>query len=390
MKLYYVFPILILLLIINGCKSAEQKKREEINRRIFPKVNQLIEEKNYTTAIEILRQAFSEDTLNPQIYPSLFKLLATIEQVNFIAGAIRDVANTLIKEKKLPEDATPEYSPLIQAIKENLDTLQPSERIAIIRGLALYPASWTLQLIKTKTRDPDQDVRQAAVTALANYSNEAVLPILKEATNDSWWFVRAEAVSGLGRYRDESTPEALNRKIEVINHLFTKLHDEDVSVRYASENGLLTLITEKTKEHYLTYFKGSDPIKQRTAAICLASFQIPEVTSYLISILPNTQEKDATGRIIRALGLSQDNAALPVLRNLLTHSENDIRGEAIVALGLQADRDSLGKLQMISKDNNESMDIRRAAQMAIAQINQALLQRQNNPPSQPASSPRTP
>jgi HEAT repeat protein len=387
MKLRYILPIIVLALIINGCKSAEEKKRDEINQRLFPKIDQLIEEKNYTTAIETLRQAFAEDTLNPKIYPTLFRLLATIEQVNFIAGAIRDISNTLIKNNKLPEDATPEYPPLTQAIKQNLDQLPTQERIALIRGLALYPAPWTLDLIKSKIQDPDQEVRQAIVAALSGHLNQAVLTILKEASNDPWWFVRSEAVSGLGRYRDESTEQALKQKIEVIDHLFTKLSDEDPNVRYAAENGLLTLATEKTKQHYLSRFKASDPLKQRVAAICLASFQIPEVAAHLASILPNTTDKDAQARIIRALGLTRDKRALPLLRSLLNHPEIDIRGEAIVALGLQGDGDSLGRLQMISRDNNESMDIRRAAQMAVGQISQVLSQRQNAPQSSSAPNP---
>ncbi|MCS7062987.1 MAG: HEAT repeat domain-containing protein [Methylacidiphilales bacterium] len=387
MKFHLTAPLLLVALVLYGCKSAEQKKREEINQRLFPKINQLIDEKNYTTAIETLRQAFAEDVLNPQIYPVLFRLLATIEKVDFIAGAIRDVSNFLIQKNKLPPDATPEYPPLIEAIEKNLNQLDPQQRIAIIRGLALYPAPWTFELIKAKIKDPVRDVRQAAVTALAANPTDAVLPILKEATKDEWWFVRAEAVSGLGRYRDESTPRSFKQKLEVIDHLFAMLHDVDSTVRYAAENGLLTLTTEKTKSHFDAVFRQGDEIKKRVAAICLASFQKPEVTAFLISTLPKVQDKDTQARIIRALGLSRDSQALPLLRSLLNQTDRDVRGEAIVALGLQADQQSLGRLQMIARDNNEPLEIRRAAQMAVGQITQALIQEQRQRQTSPSSSP---
>jgi HEAT repeat protein len=301
--------------------------------------DKFIAQRQYENARAVIDKALRENPKNPKLLRQQIRYFLCTEQTAFAAAAHHKLQETH------PGDNT-----LYRAASDN----NPATRITAIRILGEIKTPGSLAVLAKAANDPDKSVRQATLQSLAKLEDKNAIPPLQKLLKDRDWFIRGNAALALGKAGNTGSIPAL----------FNTLRDNDAYVRKSARLSLWRLATEKNMPAYRDQLKTGDPAAQTLAALILTTTGHTEAIPLLITELTNPANPDLA-EIIQTLAKTKTPAALPGLRQAITHTNPEIKINAILALGDYQDKSSAGQLKNIQKDPQSNREIKTACTIAL-------------------------
>ena len=200
------------------------------------------------------------------------------------------------------ELARPLVDPLLQ-VRQDDDGEVREYAVQALGDLELDPERVVPALVQTLESDKDEDVRQAAADALREFGAAAAraVPALCRALGDDGAWVRTAAIGALGDIVP-MTPETLVPVAE-------RLADTDTRVR------------EESSEVLRDFFQEQDQAPLRHAK---------PVLSVIVRVMENgyAAVRDECTQVLIVIGVD----AIPTMRALLRHEDEDLRSRAQIWL----------------------------------------------------------
>lgn len=313
--------------------------------KIAREADELMEERKFAEATEVLRKALLEDQGNRHLLESQIRLFLYTDQPVYALAAYRT----------LKEDY-----PDSEALALCVEDPETVVRVNAAKALGMLRDEKSVRALSDAADDPNQQVRQAVVLALGDLKSPDGLPALIRALEDEDWFVRAEAVTAIGKIGN----------VHTVPMLFPLLQDEDSYVRDNTRKALIELATPANESAYLDALHAPDAATRRMGAIALAHIGNPAGLEILIKELESPQMTDSI-RIVEAMILLNHPEALPALRKAARHENIEVALPAVLALGRMQDKESASYVRTLSNDGSRDIRLRRAALVSLQRIQNA-------------------
>jgi len=278
--------IFVLLWIPVGCSPAEKDL-------MVVKAEQAYNKGNYTEVMSLVEQVLKK---KPDALPALQLKTRAMVALSRVADALDHQKHI---EKKYPELA----APLLQEI--------------------------ILTIIKTSLKNENYFVRSAAVKAVGEMGNADLLPLIIPSMRDKEIFVRFFTVESFGQLEGP----------DFLKLVMASVQDPASMVRVAAVKVLAQL--EKTHSgleinHLLaTFAKDSDPTVRLLA---LAAMSKNGDEAAFVKIVSEIKKLPQAAQVsaVSALGRSNNETAIPLIKAYSTHKDHMIRMYASEAMGVIA------------------------------------------------------
>src|SRR5438270_5105128 len=351
-------------LLIEQARSADPDARQKaaylvahmVDERDYPLMFELLGDKDWRVRKTIV-DGFVRDP-QPEVVAGLLDALADSEN----AGKRNSATEALIR---IGEDA---IIPIVDRLRVEHDV---DVRLSLVNLLGDLRSSDAFDiLVETLEGEPDINVSSSIVSSLGKYRDAAALPhLLRVLRRDDLW-LKFHAIEALGEIGDRSALpavlplyaekslrkpvlEAIGKIADVgtVNFLLRIIHDEEKLNLTALR--ALVRVAEADKPRVVA--QAEHEIIQRKFRESFPADKVPP----LIDHLHTTPKRDVKQFILKFLGWSADQRALPVLLQYLEQPDTaEVAAQALIDFGPTAVPAILESLQNVEEDEIVALLIR--------------------------------